>query len=129
LLRGNDASLTPGAYSVKAARERAEGQPSADVLKRMAVALHVTADFLLFDEHERGPDTDLTLQFEAVNQFSKEEKHVVRELLGGLILEYEARRWNNRTPEQGRYRSAGHECYQHSCPADRNQFTWRTDHG
>ncbi|KFX63433.1 hypothetical protein KBK24_0117040 [Burkholderia sp. K24] len=77
-------------------------QPSADVLKRMAVALHVTADFLLFDEHERGPDTDLTLQFEAVNQFSKEEKHVVRELLEGLILKYEARRWNNRTPEQGR---------------------------
>ncbi|PNE59051.1 XRE family transcriptional regulator [Paraburkholderia fungorum] len=77
-------------------------QPSADVLKRMAVALHVTADFLLFDEHERGPDTDLTLQFEAVIQFSKEEKHVVRELLEGLILKYEARRWNNRTPEQGR---------------------------
>lgn len=39
------------------------------------------------------PDTDLTLQFEAVNQFSKEEKHVVRELLEGLILKYEARRW------------------------------------
>jgi hypothetical protein len=52
------------------------------------------------DEHERGPDSDLTLQFEAINQFSQEEKHVVRELLEGLILKYEARRWNNRTPEQ-----------------------------
>ena len=80
--------------------ESDQAQPSSEVLKKMAVALHVTADFLLFDEHERGPDSDLTLQFEAINQFSQEEKHVVRELLEGLILKYEARRWNNRTPEQ-----------------------------
>jgi transcriptional regulator with XRE-family HTH domain len=80
--------------------ESGQAQPSAEVLKRMAVALHVSADFLLFDEHEREPDNDLILQFEAINQFSKEEKHVVRELLEGLILKYEARRWNNRTPEQ-----------------------------
>lgn len=50
---------------------RAEGQSSSDVLKRTAIALHVTADGLLFDEHERGRDADFTVQFEAINRFFK----------------------------------------------------------
>lgn len=70
------------------------------MLKKIAVALHVSTDFLLFDEHERGPDDDLSLQFEAVSQFSQEEKQIVRELLEGLILKHEARRWSARTAAQ-----------------------------
>jgi transcriptional regulator with XRE-family HTH domain len=41
--------------------ESGQALPSSEVLKKMAVARHVTADFLLFDQHERGPDSDLTL--------------------------------------------------------------------
>ena len=80
--------------------ETGQAQPSLDVLKKIAVALHVSTDFLLFDEHERGPDDDLSLQFEAVSQFSQEEKQIVRELLEGLILKHEARRWSARTAAQ-----------------------------
>ena len=39
---------------------------------------------------ERGPDEDLRLQFEALNQFSSEEKKVVSVLLESLILRHDA---------------------------------------
>lgn len=80
--------------------ETGQAQPSIDVLKKIAVALHVSTDFLLFDEHERGPGDDLTLEFEAVREFSAEEKQIVRELLEGLILKHQARRWSARTTAQ-----------------------------
>ena len=34
------------------------------------------------------------LQFEAVGRFSEDEKQTVRELLEGMILKHEARRWD-----------------------------------
>ncbi len=49
---------------------------------------------------ERGPSDDLRLQFEAVGEFSEEEKQTVRELLEGLILKHQARRWSTRTTAQ-----------------------------
>ena len=47
----------------------------------------------MFDEEERGPSDDLRLQFEAVARMSPEERLVVRDLLEGMILKHEARRW------------------------------------
>jgi hypothetical protein len=35
--------------------------------------LSVSADALVFEEDERGPDEDLELQFEALSQFDSEE--------------------------------------------------------
>jgi hypothetical protein len=49
---------------------------------------------LIFDERERGPADDLRLQFEAVSQFSAEEKEVIKAVLEGLILKHEAKRWS-----------------------------------
>ncbi|MDT8838229.1 helix-turn-helix transcriptional regulator [Paraburkholderia fungorum] len=80
--------------------ETAQAQPSIDVLKKIAVALHVSTDFLLFDEHERGPGDDFALEFEAIREFSAEEKQTVRDLLEGLILKHQARRWSTRTTAQ-----------------------------
>lgn len=74
--------------------EAGTAQPTLDALIRLAKALHVSLDALVFDDVERGPGDDLRLQFEAINQFSAEEKQTVRELLEGLILKHEARRWS-----------------------------------
>ena len=43
--------------------ESGETQASVEVLKKMAVALCVTTDNLLFDGDERGPSDLLKLQF------------------------------------------------------------------
>ena len=76
--------------------EAGQAQPSLDALKKIATALHVSTDFLLFDEHERGPSDNLALQFEAVSQMPEDEQMVVREVLDGLIMKHQTRQWDSR---------------------------------
>ena len=76
--------------------EAGQAQPSLDALKKIATALHVSTDFLLFDEHERGPSDELALQFEAVSQMPEDEQMVVREVLDGLIMKHQTRQWDSR---------------------------------
>lgn len=73
--------------------EAGASQPTLNVIGKLATALNVSADLLLFGKGERGPDDDLRLRFEAVSRFHPEEKQVVRSLLEGMILKHEARRW------------------------------------
>jgi transcriptional regulator with XRE-family HTH domain len=73
--------------------EAGNSQPTLDVVRRLALALSVSADELVFERAERDPAEDLRLQFEAVSHFDEEDKKVVRALLEGLILKHEAKRW------------------------------------
>jgi len=72
--------------------ESGDSQPTLDTIRRMAIALGISADMLVFDKDERGPDDELRLQFEAVSQFDPEEKKVIKALLEGMILKHETRR-------------------------------------
>ena len=76
--------------------ESGDTQPSLEVLRKIALALNISADMLLFDEDERGPSDDLRMQFEALNQFSPSEKMVAKELLDSLILKHTANRLSTR---------------------------------
>jgi len=73
--------------------EGGSSQPAMDHIRNLAVALGVSADLLIFDKEERGPDEELRLQFEAITKFRLEEKKIVKALLEGLILRHEAKRW------------------------------------
>jgi transcriptional regulator with XRE-family HTH domain len=73
--------------------EGGNATPTLDALKRIAIALSVSSDQLLFDEHERGPDDDLRLQFEATTRLTPDEKQIVKRVLQGLLLTHEAHRW------------------------------------
>jgi len=66
-------------------------------LKKLAVTFHVSADALLFEDNERGPDDDMRLQFDAIARMPKKEKQIIRELIDGMIIKYETQRWNSRT--------------------------------
>ncbi len=46
----------------------------------------VSADALLLDESERGPDEDLRFQFEALSAMSPEEKQVAKSVLEAMIM-------------------------------------------
>lgn len=46
--------------------EVGSAQPTAEALKNLALALHASTDFLLFEKGEREPDDDLKLRFEAI---------------------------------------------------------------
>jgi transcriptional regulator with XRE-family HTH domain len=72
--------------------EGGASQPTLDVIRRLAVALSVSADTLLFDPQDRAPSDDLRLQFEAISQFDPEARKVAKTLLDGLILQNQAKR-------------------------------------
>ena len=73
--------------------EAGTSQPTLDVLRNLAVELSVSADVLLFDNDERGPDNELRLQFEALQQFSPKDKEVAKSVLESLILKHDANRF------------------------------------
>jgi transcriptional regulator with XRE-family HTH domain len=73
--------------------EAGSSSPNLDAIRKLAVALAVTADQLVFDDAERGPDDELRLQFEALSRFGPDEKKTAKDVLDGLILKHEARRW------------------------------------
>jgi transcriptional regulator with XRE-family HTH domain len=72
--------------------EAGTAQPTLEALIRLAKALHVSLDTLVFDEAERGPDEEFKLRFEALTQLDAGERAVVRELLDGMLLKHQARR-------------------------------------
>ena len=74
--------------------ESGQSQPTLDAIRKLALALRVSADMLLFEKDERGPDEDLKLQFEAVARLDPEEKKVIRSVIESIILRHEARRWS-----------------------------------
>ncbi|TWB09204.1 helix-turn-helix protein [Nitrospirillum amazonense] len=76
--------------------ETGQIQPNLAVLKRLAIALNVSADTLIFDEHERAPkDEGVRLILQALDEFTPEELATVKNVLQGLVLQHQARRWAN----------------------------------
>jgi transcriptional regulator with XRE-family HTH domain len=65
-------------------------QPTLETLVRLAKALHVTLDELVFSEETRGPSDEFRMQFEALTRFDDQEKLVAREILDSLILKHTA---------------------------------------
>jgi transcriptional regulator with XRE-family HTH domain len=82
--------------------EGGTSQPTLEVLRALAVALSVSADVLLFDEQERGPDDDFRLRFEAISRLDADERNVIKELIDGMLLKHEARRLSTRANEAGK---------------------------
>src|SRR5271165_187617 len=64
--------------------ESGQSQPTLDAMRKLAVALSVSADMLLFAKDERGPDDDLKLQFEAASRLDPEEKNVIRSVIESI---------------------------------------------
>jgi transcriptional regulator with XRE-family HTH domain len=72
--------------------EAGTSQPTLEVLRKLAVALNISADMLLFDQNERGPDNDLRLHFEAASRLDPGEKEMLKSLLEGMLLKHDAKR-------------------------------------
>ena len=76
--------------------ELGEAKPTLEALIKLAKALHTSLDQLVFEEEERGPANDkMRFLFEAIGQLKKEEQSVIQELLEGMVLKYQARRFTH----------------------------------
>ena len=76
--------------------EAGSSQPSLEALKKIAQTFRVTTDSLIFELDELEPDEDLRLQFKAVSNMPEEERQIVKQLLEGMIIKYEAERWSSK---------------------------------
>ena len=76
--------------------EAGSSQPSAEALKKIAKTLRVTTDSLLFDDNELMPNADLALQFQAISHMDSTQQSVIKQLLEGMIIKYEAERWSSK---------------------------------
>ena len=66
--------------------------PCSSPLRALALALNVSADSLLFDDEERGPQNPtLRLKLEAVDQFTPDEQEHVAAFIEGALLRHHAR--------------------------------------
>lgn len=75
--------------------EAGSAQPTLEALTKLAKALHVSLDSLVFgDDNARGPDEDFRLRFEALKDFTPDERNVAREILDSLILKHAANRFS-----------------------------------
>lgn len=66
--------------------EAGSSQPTAEALKKLAIVLHVSSDFLLFEPGEREPEDELKLRFEAVAAMPVEEQEVAKAVLDAIIV-------------------------------------------
>lgn len=75
--------------------EAGKTQPTLDVLRNLALALNCTTDDLIFGPKDREPREELKLQLEAISAMSDEEVKLARDVLDGLILRHQAKRWTH----------------------------------
>lgn len=73
--------------------ESGSSQPTIDVFRRIALALNVSADMLLFEPEERGPDDRLKLQFEAVTKLDEKEREALETVIASVLAMHDAKRW------------------------------------
>ena len=74
--------------------ETGSAQPTLEGLIKLATALHVSLDALVFEEHDRGPSEKMRFLFEAIEQLNGDEQKVIQELLEGMVMKYQSRRWD-----------------------------------
>lgn len=71
--------------------EAGTSQPTLEVLRKLAIALSTSADLLLFDQNERGPEEDLRLHFEAASRLDPQEKEMLRNLVESMLLKHDSK--------------------------------------
>ena len=69
--------------------EAGTSQPTLVVLRKLAVALSVSAHVLLFAPDERGPHDDLRLQFEALEAMSEQDRQVIASLIDAFVKKHQ----------------------------------------
>ena len=74
--------------------ETGSAQPTLEGLIKLAKALHVSLDHLVFEADERGPSDKMRFLFEAIEQLNQAEQQVIQELLEGMVMKYQSRRWD-----------------------------------
>jgi len=69
-------------------------QPALEGAIKLAKALHVGIDDLVFEENERAPKGKMKLLFEAVEQLKPTDQDSIKEMVEMMVLKYESKRFD-----------------------------------
>ena len=72
--------------------EAGTAQPTLETLVRLAKALRLSLDELVFDESESQPSAQMKRLVDSVERLSEGEQSIIRELIDGMIIKYEVKR-------------------------------------
>ncbi len=72
-----------------------KGNPTAEKIKKIAIALETSTDRLLFDEDEIEDD-EIKILMREVEKFPRETKKTVKEMLKALIIQNKSKELNKR---------------------------------
>lgn len=64
-----------------------------EAVRKLAIALNASTDALVFEPDERAPGKTLEMHFETVSQLEPDEQQVILEVIEGLLLKHQAKRW------------------------------------
>ncbi len=78
--------------------EAGAAQPTLETLVRLANALRVSLDELVFSENELDLDEKMKKLFIAVEQLKESEQAIIREVIDGMIVKYEVKRLASTSP-------------------------------
>ena len=77
--------------------ETGASQPTLEVIRKLALTLGVSSDQLIFDEDERRPEERFARLLESLSRLDPDEKHVVEEMIDGILLKHDAKRYVNKS--------------------------------
>jgi len=69
-------------------------QPALEGAVKLAKALHVGIDDLVFGENDRTPKGKMKLLFEAVEQLKPTDQESIKEMVEMMVLKYESKRFD-----------------------------------
>lgn len=61
--------------------------PRVDSIKKIAIALHTTADKLLFDEDDINAEDELRILFLEITKMPKKEQQNIKEIMRAMIIQ------------------------------------------
>lgn len=63
-----------------------KADPSATIVKKLAICLECTSDNLLFSEEDLEPDQEMKMIFKEIEKLPEDKKSVLREVIRAVIL-------------------------------------------
>lgn len=75
--------------------ESGNSRPILEGVIKLAKALHVSIDDLVFEESERAPQGKMKLLFEAVEQLKPQHQDSIQEMVEMMVLKYESQRFSD----------------------------------
>lgn len=80
--------------------ERGTAKPELETIKKLAKALHCSADELIFDDGDYIISDELRLLFSAVEDLSEDKQQMIKDFIEAMVMKSDVEKWVNKTHKE-----------------------------